>query len=528
MAWVDTRFLTVASALVAAVATGLLVAYEYLRWRDFDLGVDYAIINQGTHLIASGLFWPRNTLYGGSFVLNAFQLIFLPIGLLRGLVDSGLVLLVLQALAVGATFFVIVWIVIRETEGVAPAWRILMVAAVGALAVANPWALEAVSFDVHGETFGALGLVLALAGALRGRRVLFAAGAVLALISGSGTLLVALGTGLGMVLVRRTRRFGAALAIAAGVFIAIAQLAHATGVVFGVKYGYLAGPGRNVPTTGAGTVLRAVLLHPSRPLRVLGSRALSIEQLVGYGGVVGLLSPIGLVPIVLAILVNGLIVTPNFFSIVEGFQNWPGEAVLLVATGVVVAGWVRRFVGSASVALGSETALGRAGRARRVGVATALAGLFVIAGLGLRFDAAVPRGWFTQPYASVRALRALRVRVAPTDEVVGTINAIARISARSNLFYLSEVSAAIPVCNRNVDVVTEVPGPYGVLSAQQVAVVDAALLRSGRVHVLVDRAGVLAARFRGLVPGHEVLVLPSVSVVGGREAEAFDAEQCNK
>lgn|GEM_PF-6200568 len=116
---------------------------------------------------------------------------------------------------------------------------------------------------------------------------------------------------------------------------------------------------------------------------------------------------------------------------------------------------------------------------------------------------------------------------APTDEVVGTINAIARISARSNPFFLTEVSAAIPVCNRNVDVVTEVPGPYGVLSAQQVAVVDAALLRSGRVHVLVDRAGVLAARFRGLVPGHEVLVLPSVSVVGGREAEAFDAEHCN-
>jgi|GEM_PF-6865563 len=250
MAWVATRFLTVASALVAAVATGLLVAYEYLRWRDFDLGVDYAIINQGTHLIASGLFWPRNTLYGGSFVLNAFQLVFLRIGLLRGLVDSGPVLLVLQALAVGATFFVIVWIVIRETEGVAPAWRILMVAAVGALAVASPWALEAVSFDVHGETFGALGLVLALTGALRGRRVLFAAGAVLALISGSGTLLVALGTGLGMVLVRRTRRFGAALAIAAGVFIAIAQLAHATGVVLGVNYGYLAWPRPQRPDDG--------------------------------------------------------------------------------------------------------------------------------------------------------------------------------------------------------------------------------------------------------------------------------------
>jgi len=522
---IDTRLLTVFAALSATAATGLLVAYEYLRWRDFDLGVDYAIINQGTHLVALGRLWPTNTVYGGPFVLLAFQLIFLPIGLLRGLADSGLLLLVLQAIAVGATFFVIAWIAIGETEGVAPTWRILTVGAVGALAVANPWALEAVSFDVHGETFGALGLVLALAGALRGRRVLFGVGTVLALMSGSGTLLVALGTGLGMVALRRTRGFGAVLAVSAGALILTAELLHASGVAFGLTYGYLAGPGRNVASTGMGAVLRAVLLHPSRPLRVLGSRAVSIEQLVGYGGVLGLLSPIGLVPIVLAVLVNGLIVTSNFIDITEGFQNWPGEAILLVATAVVLGGWVRRVArrdASNPDAL-SSTHL----RAGRIWMGLALAGIALIVGLALRFDVSVPRTWFTQPYDSVRALRALRTRVAPNDEVVGTINAIARISARGNLFYLSSPAATVPVCNRSLDVVTEVPGPYGILSGPRVAAFDKALRRSGRAHVLLDRAGVMAFRFSGLEPGREVLMLPSGAVVGGRGAEALDSEQCN-
>ncbi|ACU54830.1 hypothetical protein Afer_1926 [Acidimicrobium ferrooxidans DSM 10331] len=527
LAWIlEPRQLLALNLIGSLAAFVLLGTYEYLRWRDFDLGIDYAIQNQGTFLIAHGHLAPRDTIYGGGFDNNALTYLFIVIGLVRTLVPTGVMLLVLQALAVAATYLFIMQIVIRVTRRLPLGWRGAVVIGSALLTFLNPWALEAVSFDVHGEPFGALGLVVLLYGMLRSQRTYFYAGLALALLSGAGTLIVLAGLSVGLLATKSTRRWGIRTTIGVVIIGIIALLTGDSGSSFSSLYGYLASSSGATP--GATAILRSIVEHPTRPVSVLVSRWPEIRELIGYAGIIGLAWPPTLVAAVAAVVANGLPQNSAFLSLTQGFQNWPVEAVLVAGGAIVVSRLAGAHHANHDALSEGDRANGRS-RWRLLGGRAIVAlwtAVSVAIGIGaLSTDLGIPRSWFNQPYASVSALRVAQRSIPRDAEVVATINAIARVSARAQLFQQIAPTQAQPVCAAVVDVLIEVPGPYAVLTSQEASHDVRTLLRAPG-HTVLQQSGVVLVQFGGLHPGREALIVPTGQVVTGPQAASLDASQC--
>jgi len=495
------------AAAIAGIECLALGLYGFVLWRHFDVGVDDAIPAQGTWLIAHGVLSPFSTIYTDPFWKNTFALIWWPLALPRLLFPSGYTLLAEQALAIGATTFLLLRFAVVRSSQLSRLPRSLLFVAVGLLSLLNPWALNGFSFAAHPELFGALGLVLALSGALEHRRGMLGLGAVIAVLSSSAVILTTLAVGIGLALSARTRRAGVAVALLAlGFLLSDLALGAHQGFSVSAQYGYLVG-GHPAHLSEA-SVAVAVLTHPLRALRVLARRGHSILELVAFGGIIGLASPPALLPVLLDVPINGLTVAGNFIALTEGFQNWPEVALLLLGSIDV------------SVAL-----LGR-GRLLRhlsglVGVPLALA-LTVAA---VHSDLGLRRSWLTQPAPSFEALGQARALLRPGAEVVGTIDVVGRLARRRNLYILFSPTQLLPVCRPEIDFVIETAGPYAVLDHRQLVGVARALAAEPGAEVLLHRSHVWTIALGHLEAGRSTLRLPRTFASGPTD-RAFDIRSC--
>ncbi len=503
------KVLLYAAAAGSAIEAATLIWYELLRFGHFDLGIDYANFNQGTYLISRGLLYPFNTINNDYFLKDTFGLLSWLLALPRLLFPSGATLLVEQALAIAATVFFLVWIAIEQSRRLSPVFRVGVVGTTALFAFANPWALEADSFDVHLEPFAALGLVVAVWALLAGRRRWAVAGVAVALLSGSALIVTALGLGLGLLFMPRLRREGIWIAGASLVMLLADEILRAhQGFSIATSYGYLAEGTSANPSILA--ILEGAVLRPSVPIAAIGKQWLPITQILGYGGLLGLLFPPTLFATVLTLPMNALAQGGEFISLTQGFQNWPEVALLLAGSAVVAPELLLRLAGG-----------------WRTVVAVAGAALAAATGVGmLLFDATVPFAWIPTPGVAWAPLARTKAATPPSAEVAATINVISRFSARRDIFPVIGDPITIPVCRQQAVVVVEVGGGYAAMTLAQVQAEARGLLAARGARVLANAGGVVAVDFGNLRPGSQVIELPSGTVVGGSGAAAIDAARC--
>ncbi len=424
--------------LLASLAQFLaMLVYSVNRFRHYDLGIDFGIINQATKLIASGHANPYNTLYPHFYLHDQFNLMTWPLALVRVVFPSALSLLVVQALAIAITTFLVINFAITETErkmqGTAP--RLLIVGSVMLLVMANPLAWEADSFDFHMQPIATIGLVLGLVGFWERRKLLPWVGLAIALLSGSESALLVIGLGLGMLAMKSLRRAGAGVTIlgAAWLVLIMALNLH-QGTPLGPSYGYLA----RSANPSFFTILVGIVTHPVTPLKTLAGRAGYLGTILASSGIIGLLFPPALGAAVVALTANGLQLTTSFITLQSGFQNYP-ESMLLLAAFPIVAAWIAGAV---------------RGRNPRLSVAAApvLTLMSIAIGVaGLAYDVGIPANWLVIPPDAAAVLS--RVSPPPSTEVVATATVIGRFAGRANVFPWIATGENIPVCSADMEII---------------------------------------------------------------------------
>jgi hypothetical protein len=504
-----TALMVFITAIGAVLEATVLIAYSLFRYNHFDLGVDFALIDQATHLIAHGDLNPYSTIYGHPYLLDTFGLITWPLALLAKIFPSGIVLLIAQALCLAITTFLIVRIAIIKSNQLPPGYRVAIFVVTALLAFSSPWALEADSFDVHLEVFGALGLVLALSAAIEKRPLMAAIGLTIALSSSIDPIVNVIGLGLGLAVLASTRRYGLIYLLAgvATLVLSVVLNAH-QGFSFTAQYGYLAAPDTGHPSAFA--IVRSIVEHPTKPLSVLVSRKLPIAELIGYGGVLGLLFPPTLVPVLIDIPINGLTVAPNFISLPEGFQNWPEEALLLAGSALIAIWLLNRIP-------------------QHLKKTATFIWFLIWSAIGFQalfFDLSVPYNWTTTPPSAWHVLQLAVTRTPPTAETVATINIIGRFASRKSVFFVPSLHSTLPICSRQTTIVLLSGGGYAVLSPAQVLYLAHQLAQNKSLSQIAAGGGAYVFQINAL-PGRETLVLPEGHLIQGHESIAFDNTQCS-
>ena len=484
-------------ALLAALAQFIaMLIYSINLFSHFDLGIDFGILNQATSQIASGHLNPYNTLYQHPFWSDQFNLLAWPLALVRVVFPSSLSLLVVQDLAIATTSFLVIDFAIRVTAR-AFAGRTagqLVVGSVILLALSNPYAWQAASFDVHMQTIAALGLVLAVIGFWEGRALLPWVGLAIALMSGTESALLVAGLGAGMVVITRMRRNGIAVAILGIAWLAlvIALNAH-QGTPLNASYGYLA---HSSNQSLAGIVL-GMITHPATPITTLTARGAWIARIFVYSGLLGSLFPPALGASVVAIGANALQYTPSFITLQTGFQNYP-ETLLLVAGFPIVAGWIGAALARRSPRLGRVTPPLAAALALAIGAGALL------------YDASIPPGWLIIPPRAAAVLD--RVHLGPATQVFAAPQVVGRFSNRKNVLPWIFIPEAIPVCSSKIEIVVEAGYGHTFPSGPDVMPFVRGLAHLPQARLVAEGANVYVYEVTGL-KRNQVLMEPSATIV---------------
>ncbi len=484
-------------ALLASLAQfAALLMFSINLFAHFDLGIDFGILNQATSQIAAGHLNPYNTLYQHAFWSDEFNLLAWPLALVRVVFPSPLSLLVIQDLAIAAGTFVVIDFSIRvaEREITRPSTRVVAVGSVMLLAFANPYAWETAAFDVHAQSIAALGLVVAAIGFWEGRRYLPWVGLGVALLSGTESALLVAGLGVGMVVLKRMRRKGVAVAFAglAWLGLVVALNAHQA-TPLAASYGYLA----HSSNKSLAAIVVGIVTHPATPIRTLMARGAWIARIFAYSGLLGALYPPALGASVAAIAANALQFTPSFITLQAGFQNYPETLLLLagfpIVTGSILAAFARRlphfgkatppFVAALSLAIGAGALL---------------------------YDASIPPNWLIIPAPAAAVLD--RVHAAPSTEVFAAPQVVGRFSDRKNVLPMIFIPEAIPVCSSNIEIIVEAGYGHTFPSGPDVMPFVKNLAHLPQARLVTEGANIYVYDVTGL-KRNQVLMEPSASIV---------------
>ncbi|MDA8374832.1 MAG: DUF2079 domain-containing protein [Actinomycetota bacterium] len=490
------RWFRILALLAAGVQFTVLLEYSVARFDRYDLGIDFGILNQATSQIASGNLNPYSTIYGHPYWRDQFNLITWPLGFLRVVFPSAFLLLVIQGLALAVASFLVIDFTVRHTYSsrLGPSHRILVVAAVAALTLANPYAWQADSFDVHVQPIAAVGLVLAMIGFWERRKILPWVGLGLALISGSESALLVVGLGLGMVAIRSVRRAGLQVTTlgAAWLVLVMALDAH-QGTPLPASYGYLA----HSTNQSALSIVVGTLTHPSTPLAVLRARGAWIARIFIYSGIIGAIFPPALGASLVVIGANGLQATPSFITLQTGFQNYP-ETILLLAAFPIASTWLH------SAAVNRRHWLGGV-----VVPATAALSLLICVSAVI-YDAGIPPSWLVVPRPAAAALD--RVPRLPAAEYFASASVIGRFSSRANVIAWISEPSVVPVCSSKMVVVLADGFGLSLLHKKALEPFAARLSRMPQAHLLIEQDAVYAFELSGLKRG-DLLEVPSAQLV---------------
>lgn len=424
------------SALVGAIWLVVLVRRSHGQWLDANLGLDFAIFHQPFHLIAHGDLAPQSTVVDAPYVRSHFELIMWLVAPLWWVTRSGEMLLHIQnAATVGCALAVVRWTCALGGAALAAtpqAGRLERVARLCVLPLTGLLILmhsarlaDAALEDFHFQALATFFVVMAGSELSLGRRRGFL-WVVLALLCGdvAGTYVV--GLGISVAILARGRRIWGAYLIAGGLLwvLALARLHFNLGTPEDA-FRYLTDEPAGIGPVSLVAVGISIVLHPTRPWRMIHSRWSRVTaQLAGTGGL-GVLHPWALPICAIVLGANNLALNESFSA--ASFQAVP--VYVFSAAGLVMlldlgASLPRRVPGTAQRA------------AAAIGV-LALSATLVAASLLWRWDGPSHREQYQVPAAAAGELNHAAGLIQPSDHVVATFGVAGRFAGRAQIDVVS-------------------------------------------------------------------------------------------
>lgn len=462
--WIRLRLI---GAAVCIVQLGALIAWSYHLWSRFTLSNDFAYYAQAWQRIGTGHLNPDLTIspyhypnYGHRFLRGHFELAMWPISVLHLVWSSPFTLLVLQDLALAAIVLVTyLWSldVIHKRwpePGRVPTTLALLVLAA---LVVNPYIYETASFDFHLEASATVFLLLAAWKLWKGRGLQAVILAAVALTFGDPVSLYVIGLGLAGVLMSGSRREGLVIAALGGAWLlVIGAFSLNIESRVGTHYGYLIGRPNAPENLSVVTLVVGLFSHPGNVLHVLKSRWHHVYTYVASGGLIGVLTPFGVLLGITVLIPNALNSYEGYISDKSAFQSI--AVIPLIAVGSLVVGlWVLRRFGRMAGAVALILALSQVG--------------YVAGSIFPSF-----RAQWSRLGAADAATLAASLRDLPTSaEVIASPTLIGRFGARQFAYEIVYGNQVFPVRRSEVAFVLEDDGPR---SRYVSDVLHARLLRS--------------------------------------------------
>ena len=472
--------------------TGLTV-YSWAQYHHFDLGIDFATLNQAATEISHGNLNPYSTTVASSYLDNHFGLVVWPIAALFAIFRSPFVLLVVQNVSLVATGIVaFIWARALIASREVPRWFAQgLLAIAGVLLILDPLVYYTAALDVHLEATATLFAVLAAYDLWAGRyrRAWIWVGCCL--VCGDLGALYVVGIGISATLAGRATRMRGALSIVVGLaWVSIITALHANQGSFLDQYAYLAGRSR-LPAgfRGVMVALGGAITHPARPYDMLESKARMIWRYLPPGGVIGLVTPWGIGVPVIVLLSSAL--QANTLFIGEPFQQFAVVPFVLIGSVALLSSLMART--SPFLAWSFPWSRHRLGRQL---VATVLSAAVLLG--GVRYAHEYLRSSFTHnatmgilPASEASALGTVLAMTPPAAEVIASADIVGRFAARRYVYVYQSVTSSIPLRARSIEVVMET-AHYPYISATE-RVAAARYLRSRfQARTLVHESGVWA------------------------------------
>jgi len=433
-----------------------LCMYSWVQYHRFDLGIDFATVNQAATEIARGHLNPYSTTVWSSYLDNHFGLILWPIALLLFIFRSPFLLLVIQNVSlVGTGVVTFVWasdfVKRRRTpRGLAFA----VVAVVGILLLVDPLVYYTAALDFHLEATATFFAVFAAYDIWAGRYRRTWVWIGLCLLCGDlGGLCIA-GVGISAVLAgRATRRRGGFVTAAGVAWVGLITVLHANHGSALDQYAYLAARSR-LPTgfRGVLVVVGGLLTHPRRPFTMLSSKARMIWRYLPPGGVIGIITPWGIgVP---AIVLLSSALQSNTLFIGEPFQQFAVVPFVLIGS----VSLITALAGSPPLAFSSR--LWSQFRTVRM-IAVVVLSIGILFG-GIRYAHEYLRASFTYnatmdilPNAEASALSTVLARTPSDAEVIASGDIVGRFGARRYCYVYQSATSGIPLRANRVELTME-------------------------------------------------------------------------
>lgn len=460
----------------------VLLVYSWVQYHRFNLGIDFASVNQATTEIGRGNLNPYSTMLipSSTFLDNHFAVILWPIAALMLVFRTPFLLLVLQdAFLVATGFITFLWASAFVASRRIPesfAYGILAIA--GVLLLLDPLVYYSAALDFHFEAIATFFAIFAAYDVWAGRfrRAWIWAG--LCLLCGDlGGLYIA-GVGVSALLAgRATRRMGLTYLLVGVAWVGFITAIDANQGDLLVNYAFLAGR-QTLPSgfKGGLVLLGGVVTHPPRIFHLLKSRAREIWRYLPPGGVIGIVTPWGIGVPAIVLLTSAL--QGNTVFINEPFQQFAVVPFVLIGTvsllSALIASDVHLFFLSGR-AWTRRWTRHRAGRWLAAGVL--MVGVFLA---GVRYAGEYLSDSFTHnaagailPAAEGSELNTVLARTPSNAEVISSIAISGRLSARRYAYVYLNGATSVPIRARTVElVVIDTPNVPATSVAHQRAAVD--------------------------------------------------------
>jgi uncharacterized membrane protein len=454
------RFWLVLGAALTLQLIALLVYSTHLYQR-FDVSVDFAHNAQAWYLIGHGDLNPTDTvrIAATPFWRDHFDLIIWPLSVLGWISPQPVVLLWLQDIAiVAAELVTLFWVASICTERLEHHRDSVGIVALVAL-IANPWWYETASFDIHMPPLGLPFVVLAGYSFWKGRFRRAVIASAVSLLFGAVVAEVVVLVGLAALCSRQVRQNrGARWAALVGgmglVWIALVNVIGANQASnLAANYGYLAGTGKvTVPT-----IVRGALLHPSRVTHVLSQRWQALLFELAPTGLVGLLTPWGLLFFLGLLVPAALTISTSYSSATGGaFQNLPampfifiGSVLVLTRLATLPASAQKSSTQKSSTQKSPGQKSSPGALARKVGprlaVVLAVVATAIVVAQGATMVRRIPSDWLVVTNAQAAALSKAEAAIPHDAEVIATYGVIGRFAERKYILTLATAPQSFQV-----------------------------------------------------------------------------------
>ena len=474
--------------LTALVLCGFLfaalIAVDHRLYDHFDFQVDYGIFAQAWYLISHGHPAPVSTFKQYPFLEDHFELAMWPLSTLASVVSDSEVLLVVQDLAIaGCVYLTFSWSLElaerRWSRGLLPLPLAVAIPVVVLIGFGtSPGVFWTAWNNVHLQPEGTLFLVLCARQLWRGSRVRTVLPWVACgLLFGDQFALYFVALGLAAIVRRPRHPQEGIMVVVCGVtwFFVVAAFGFGRGDLVGTNFAYLARGARyfttptGLRTESIGSILSGLVHHPSVPLHVLSLRKVDVARQLWYGGLLGIVSPWGLLAAIATTVPASLNQLPSFIDKPGSFNIFAAYPVLWFGTAQVLAWLVRarlpwrRWKGDLRVGVLLAT-----GAAAAVLASTCVVDMPVLA--------SVARFYQQTPPSSAPALTTALHTLSPSTEVISSQWVVGRFSQRSQVYPIAP-GVSTPIVARHVAIVfatfgTNYPQITGAVTTADIAFVQ--------------------------------------------------------